>query len=466
MAAMTPSPAAEPASDLGISRVGYDRARMVHTALMAALLGAFIVAVYLIIVVGIGGLTGISLPNTGLSILATVVVVVLLQRAKDASRRFANRRVYGERATPYEVLSSLSQHVALTTAPEDLLPAVARLVAEGTGALHATVWIRIGDHLAPAATWPSEARMPTTRIFVGDGAVGAAGAWPGTTQTNRAVNIAEGGEHLGAISVDKAEPLTANEDRLLEDIASQAAVVLRNVRLSTELSLKIEEVSTLAAQLRASRRRIVAAQDAERRKLERDIHDGAQQHLVALAVKARLTRSAIDKNPDQDSAKARSAIAEVRLLGEESLRTLQDLSQGIYPPVLAEEGFPAAVRVHMTATGIDATLKVEGSFRYEPGVEEAAYFAVLEALNNARRHAGGAAIAVRVIGTKELLSFEVTDDGPGFDPERREEGTGLAGMTDRIAAAGGRLTLTSKSGGPTTVRASIPAPSQTEATRT
>jgi signal transduction histidine kinase len=183
--------------------------------------------------------------------------------------------VYGKRATPYEVLSQFSERVAESYAAEDVLPRMARVLAEGTGAERAEVWLRSGDQLRATALWPdsngAEARPP----------VAVSGQLlPAIPGVERAVPVRHQGVLLGALTVSKreGESLTPVEEKLLDDLASQAGLVLKNVGLTAELLQRLED-------LRASRQRLVAAQDEERRRLERNLHDGAQQNLVAIKVK-------------------------------------------------------------------------------------------------------------------------------------------------------------------------------------
>ncbi len=210
--------------------------------------------------------------------MATAVVAVAFQPVRERVQRFANRLVYGERATPYEVLSSFASNMAQTYAADDLLPRMTHILAEGTGASRAEVWLRIGPVLHRAAVTPAEAPRVPDVALPSDGTPEVPGA-------TRSVPVRHHGELLGALALTKAQgdPLTPEEDKLLADLGAQAGLVLRNVGL-------IEE-------LKASRQRIVAAQDEERRRLERNIHDGAQQRLVGLAVRFGLLERLGDRRP-------------------------------------------------------------------------------------------------------------------------------------------------------------------------
>jgi signal transduction histidine kinase len=261
-------------------------------------------------------------------------------------------------------------------------------------------------------------------------------------------------ELLGAISADKpaSEPFTPGEQRLLEDLASQAGLVLANVRLTAELEADLERIAAQADELRASRQRIVVAQDEERRRLERNIHDGAQQHLVALAVKLRLARATIAKDP----AKAREMLVALHGEIDEALETLTSLALGIYPPLLEEQGLAPALAAQYTRSDLPVHLSTDGVRRYPIEIEGAVYFCVLEALQNAAKYSRASRIDVRLWERDGELGFEVADDGVGFDPRADGTGTGLQGMRDRLAVFGGDAAVDSRPGGGTTASGRIP----------
>jgi signal transduction histidine kinase len=235
---------------------------VVSKAVVYGVLAAFFTAVYLTVVVGVGTAIG-SRRNPFLTVLAAALIALAFNPVREPAKRLANRIVYGERASPYEVLSEFAGRVAGTYSLEDVLPRMARILGEGTGARQARVWLRIGDELRPEATWgePAGDERP---LPMSDGELPAMSA-------SSVVAVRHQGELLGALAVAKPpnEPISAAEGKLVDDLAAQAGLVLRNVRLTEELRANLEE-------LRASRQRIVAAQDQERRKLERNIHDGAR----------------------------------------------------------------------------------------------------------------------------------------------------------------------------------------------
>jgi signal transduction histidine kinase len=425
----------------------YDIDLVINRTLVYGALAGFITAVYVGVVVGIGNAIGArGEPNLGLQIAATALVAVAFQPVRERIQRLANRLVYGRRASPYETLARFSDRVAGSYAAEDVLPRTARVLADGTGARRASVWVRVGDELRESARWPSGNAPGEPLLLNGDEVPDIPGA-------DRTLAVRHGGELLGALAVTKApgDPLRAQEEALLRDLASQAGLVLRNVRLTEELRERLEQVSRLADRLRDSRRRIVATQDAERRTLERNIHDGAQQHLVALAVQLNLARATASKDPE----KARPLVEGLVRATNDALTELRDLARGIYPPLLEGEGIAAAIRAQAERAPVTVQVEAEGLGRYPREVEAAAYFCILEALQNVAKYADATVTRVRLREEDGALRFEVRDDGKGFDPGSTAWGSGLTNMTDRVAALGGTVAVDSASGEGTTVSGTI-----------
>src|SRR5205823_2901694 len=273
------------------------------------------------------------------------------------------------------------------------------------------------------------------------------GELPAIPEASRVVAVRDEGDLLGALTVTKAsnDPLTAAEGKLVDDLAAQAGLVLRNVRLTEELRANLEE-------LRASRQRIVAAQDQERRKLERNIHDGAQQQLVALAVKLRLTDSLVGR----DEAKAHEMLRELQGETQDALENLRDLARGIYPPLLADRGLVAALDAQARKSAVPVAVRADQVGRYAQELEAAVYFCVLEALQNVAKYANGASSVVRLSEEDGHLAFAVADDGIGFDATATGYGSGLRGMADRLAALDGELVVASSPGRGTIVTGSVP----------
>ncbi len=421
---------------VGIAIVRYrlfDIDVVISKTIVYGALAAFITVVYVGLVVGIGQIAG-SVSTPALSAVAAAIVAIAFQPLRRRVQRVANRFVYGERATPYEVLSGFSEHLAGMYGAQDLLVRMAQVVAEGTGASEARVWVAVGNELRASASWPVGGPAGESMPLAG-------GTLPAIPEVSRAVEVSQGGELLGAITVSKppSEPLTSTEERLLSDLAGQAGLVLRNVRL-------IEE-------LRASRQRIVAAQDERARALERNIHDGAQQQLVALAVKLRLARSFADKDPP----KAAELLDALQAEAVDALENLRDLARGIYPPLLADQGLAAALGAQARKSAVPVAVEADGVGRYPQEVEAAVYFCALEALQNIAKYASASSATLRLSASNGDLRFEVVDDGTGFDPATTSLGSGLLGMADRLDAVGGSLSVRSVPGAGTTVVGSVPA---------
>jgi signal transduction histidine kinase len=263
---------------------------------------------------------------------------------------------------------------------------------------------------------------------------------PAFPERERAFPVRHGGELLGAISVvtSPSDPLGPERQRLVEDVAAQTALVLRNVRL-------IEE-------LRDSRRRIVAAQDERAKALERNIHDGAQQQLVAMAVKQRLAESLVDRDP----AKAKRMLADIQTETQEALETLRDLARGIYPPLLADKGLGVALTAQARKAAIPVDVASDSVGRYPQDIESALYFCCLEALQNVAKYARATRATVRLSADDATLRFEVRDDGAGFDERSVPFGSGLQGMADRLDAIRGSLQVRSAPGEGTTITGIVP----------
>jgi signal transduction histidine kinase len=410
---------------------------IINRAVVYGLLAAVVSAVYLVVVVGIGSLVGYGVGSPVLTAVAAVAVV-LFQPVRHQAHRVANRVVYGERATPYQVLSDFAENIAGTLGLDGILDRMAVVLAEGTGATRVDVWVRVGPELRPAATWPRGSAPPASLKASADQEL------PSIEGVTRTIAVRQGEELLGALAIQKPrnEPLSATEDKLLRDLASQAGLVLRNVRLTVELRASIEE-------LRASRRRLVEAQNLERRKLERNLHDGAQQQLVALKVRLGL----MDRLAG-DPERVRQVAGELQDAVQEALDDLRDLARGIYPPLLADKGLAVALEAQ-ARKAVGTSVEADGIGRYPEEIESAVYFCALEAMQNVAKYAQAGTTVVRLAETDGSLLFEIQDDGRGFDPRETGYGTGLQGMADRLDAIGGELEVTSGPGRGTVVRGRI-----------
>ncbi|HET8526634.1 MAG TPA: histidine kinase [Actinomycetota bacterium] len=417
----------------------YDIDVVIRKAVVAGAIAVFFTAVYVAIVGGVGALVE-SRSTAVLSFIAAAIVAALFQPVMRRAGRLADRIVYGKRATPYEVLSEFSERVGETFAAEDVLPRMARVVAEGVGARSARVWVERSGRLQVAASWPAETEIPVAVVLRDAGL-------PPLPDADAAFPVEHRGELLGALAVamPPADPIDEPKAKLVSDLAAQAGLVLRNVRLTRELQARLED-------LRAAQKRLVAAQDEARRRLERNIHDGAQQRLVALSVKLRLAQSLVAKDPAQTGQMLEQLQAETT----ETLEDLRDLARGIYPPLLADKGLVAALEAQARRSVVPVELHPDGAGRYPQEVEAAVYFSVLEALQNVSKYANADRAEVRLADSAGALTFQVRDDGVGFDASVVAHGTGLQGIADRLAALDGTVEVRSAPGEGTTVAGRIP----------
>ena len=429
---------------------GRTRHELLWGAIVLGGLSVFVVVTYVVVVLGGGLLVGrTDAPDLALSVLATAVVALAFDPVQTRLEGFASRTVKGGDPAPYDVLRRLSGTATGGFPAEELPDRMARVLAEGTGAEWAQVWLVVDDRPTLAATWPPG--LVDTALRDGSD------PFQGGDHTRRARPVNHGGELLGVLVVQEREhvPLTVIEERLFAGLAAQAGLVLRGARLRTELELRADELSVRADELRRSRERLVDAQDDERRRLERDIHDGAQQHLVALAVNLRLATTLAGRSPERADA----LLAAQEDAATEAVATLVRLSRGIYPPLLEEQGVGAALRSVIAGSGREITVVEHGVARYPATVEAAAYFSCLEALQNAAKHAAASTIGVTLTGTSSGLELTVEDDGAGFDPASTPEGSGLANIRDRVESVGGTVRTESAPGRGTRVYAVLPSPS-------
>jgi signal transduction histidine kinase len=414
---------------------------VISKAVLYGSLAVFITAVYAGLVVGVGTLAG-GRDSPLLAALAAAVVAVAFQPARQWAGRLANRVVYGRRATPYQVLSDFARRIGGAYSHEDVLPQMAQIVAAGTGAEQVVVWLRVDDQLHPvASSGGSPPAVPPPAVPPpADGLPVDGQAMPALPGADMSVPVAHGGDLLGAISVrmPKGEPLRPAGQQLVADVASQAGLVLSNV--------------SLVEDLRASRQRLVAAQDEARRRLERNLHDGAQQDLVALSIKARLGTTV------EDLPEAQEIFGELQAGAAGALENLRDLARGIYPPLLADLGLAAALNAQAGKSALPVAVVAEGIGRFGQDTEAAVYFCCLEALQNTAKYAHASQARVAVQSQRGTLCFTVSDDGTGYDARHTPMGSGQRNMADRLAALGGQLDVRSAPGQGTTITGHLPVP--------
>ncbi|MGH2674439.1 MAG: histidine kinase [Actinomycetota bacterium] len=415
----------------------YDIDVVIRKTVVFGILAVLLTAVFLVVAGAFGGmLAGTERGGSGgatIALAAAFAVGALTVPMWRLSRRIADRVVFGGRATPYEVLTGFAKRMAHGYSTDDVLPQMATVLGAATGAEQAVVWLRVGGELRPSGAWPAETVPRSPLALPGD-------ALPAFPASERAVEVRHRGELLGALSVGMpaSDPMNPSKEKLVRDLAQQGGLVLRNVRL-------IEE-------LRASRQRLVAAQDHERRRLERDIHDGAQQQLVALSVKMRLLKMLSGKDP----AKAGELIDQLQAATQDALDDLRDLARGIYPPLLADKGLAEALEAQARKAAIPVEVVPDGLGRYSQEAEATAYFCVLESLQNVAKYADASSVVVRIAEEEGNLVFSVSDNGRGFEVDSTPKGAGLQNMSDRAEALGGTIEVSSTPGSGTTITGRIP----------
>lgn len=426
----------------------YDIDLVINKTLVVGAMATLITATYVAVVVGAGGLLGFSAsPNLMLSLVATAMVAVAFEPARRRVQRWADRLVYGHRPTPYEALARLSSQLSLDGQRADLLAGLASTFADGVGAAEATLWVGSEAELVAVASWPPQAGA--------DAQVAAAADLASLEEGGRVHvrPIVHQGSLRGAVTLTKepGEALTGAEDRLLGDLVAQAGLVIDNVGLAAELRHRLNQISAQAVELRAAAKRIVAAQDHARRRIERDLHDGAQQRLVTLALTLQSVSEHAASGGDESLV---LKVGEARCQLTEALAELREMARGIHPAILSEEGLRAALGFLAERSPIPVQLEVDLGRRLPQEVEATAYFIVSEALTNAAKHSGAARVVVGAWVDDGRLWIEVSDHGRGGADGRR--GSGLQGLADRLATLNGRLTVDSPTEGGTRLRAEIP----------
>ena len=409
----------------------YDIDVVINRTIMYGGLALFVTAGYAIVVGGVGSLLG---QRTGLnpllSVLTIALLAVMLLPVRSRLHDLADFAVYGKRARPYDVLSDFAESIGHAESAQVLLPRMAELLRQGTGATGTEVWARVGDGLQLAAASPAiEAPAAVARAEQ----IGARHAGAATVEP-----VFQDGQMLGALVVVKprGEELNAVERRLFRDVAAQAGLVLTRFRLVQEL--------------RESRARIVASQDVERHRIERNLHDGAQQHFV----NALLSLGRAQAEGEHDGAGSDFLLEASREV-QVGLNQLRSLARGLQPPLLSESGIVAATRALADAAPIATTVIARTpDRRYPQGIETAAYFVISESLTNAAKHSCARNVTVSIDEGAGRLSIEVGDDGVGG--AEINVGSGIIGLQDRVAAVGGRLSVESPKGGGTVVRAELP----------
>jgi signal transduction histidine kinase len=432
---------------------------------------AVVAAIYLVIVLGIGTRPSDSGDREilGLSMLAAAVAAVGYLPARDRLVASATRFVYGAKEAPDETLRTFGSRLTRAIPMDELLLQLAESLRKTMALTSAEVYTGTGDVLERVAAVPDtgpRSVMVTARERAVVTRAGVSGnAWAsvwlpavlnGRTQAQvRIAPVSHAGELLGLIIAERpaaADTFSEEDDRVLTELARQVGLAVHNARLDTELQTTLDELRKQADELRQSRARIVASGDAERRRVERNLHDGAQQHLVAMAVNLRLARDILADDPQAAAEMLDQLADDVK----ETIQELRELAHGIYPPLLADSGLGEALRAAGNRSPLPVTVASDGIGRYTPEIEAAVYFCCLEAMQNAAKHAPKARVQVRLWEESGGLLFSVSDDGPGFDPAVARSGHGFVNMADRLGAIGGTVRWESQPGHGAQVLGSIP----------
>ncbi|MEV1179130.1 histidine kinase, partial [Nonomuraea sp. NPDC049784] len=445
--------------------------RALVESVVIAGLGMLVVAVYLVVVIGlghepVGSEHDVLLASVVAALIAVVLALPLRFRLVSMGQSMLGRR--GQ--TPEEALASFGARMSRAVPFDELLLQLVESLRATLGPQGAEVWVGTEGllHLTSSVPERPEAQIALNdkeRLVVGRTRIGGStwlSMWLPTLLDGhpadapiRVAPAAHLGELLGLLVVRRAPEgaeFTDEDDRVLIELARQVGLALHNMRLDNALQASLEELRQRNEELQASRLRIVTAADASRRAIERDLHDGAQQHLVALSVKLGLTREIIKDDP----AMAAELLEELRTDVQNANAAFRELAHGIYPPLLRNHGLGEALRSVTRRVALPYQVSVDLPRRYPEEVEAAVYFCCLEAIQNAGKYAGpGATIQVSIQAEPGRLSFAVSDDGVGFDT-RGNEGHGFVNMTDRLGAIGGVLRVESTPGSGTTVRGDIP----------
>jgi signal transduction histidine kinase len=432
---------------------------------------AMVSAIYLIVVLGLGHKPNDATDRTtlGLSMLATGIAALAFVPARERFMGSATRFVYGARQAPDEVLRTFGSRLTRAIPMDELLLQLAESLRKTMGLVSAEVYTGMGEVLERAVSVPDSG--PLSLVVTGRerpvvtraGVSGSAwvSVWLPALLDGRAhaqlrvAPISHGGELLGLVVVERAagdDLFTEDDDRVLTDLARQVGLAFHNSQLDTALQTTLDELRKQADALRESRARIVASGDAERRRVERNLHDGAQQHLVALAVNLRLARDVITDDPAAGAEMLEELAGEV----QETIQELRELAHGIYPPLLVDSGLVEALRAAANRNPLSTDVVADGIGRYSSETEAAIYFCCLEALQNAAKHAVDAHVEVRLWEESGGLLFSVSDDGPGFDVEKAQRGHGYINMADRLGAIGGTVRWESSPGHGARVNGSVP----------
>jgi signal transduction histidine kinase/plastocyanin len=403
---------------------------VVRRAVVFGALAAFIFAVYTVVVVVVGGALG-SDDHVVASIAAMTVVAVAFEPVRERVHRVANRLVYGERATPYEVLAGLSHAMSEALSVSEVLPRMAEAAAKGVGAARARVRVVLAAGGERWASWPDADGPLDSRI-----------------------PVVSDGEPIGEIAVGKrpGDAVTAADRRLLAELAAQAGQAMHNVRLTEELRARLDEISWHARELAASRRRLISAEDAARRTLEREISAGVGRQLTS----ARAALELSERTMAADAGAAVALLDDAVQRADEAQDALRSLSRGFWLPLLTDGGIVAALEAQARKAGYRVTIATSGlpATRFDPHAEAAVYFCCLEALRDAHSRAPDRPVVLTLGASNGWIEFSVSEGSPPDVSTR-----GISGdwpLRDRVEALGGAVEVRGGERGTTVVSGRVP----------
>jgi len=411
---------------------------IIRRSLVYGVLWIGIAALYILVAAALGVIAGRRL-SVGLAVVVTMVAAVVFEPATRGLERVADRLVFGERLSGYDIIRRLGTTLEHTYDARSLAPLVAATVREGLDA----EWARV--------------ELPEVD---GRSASDANQSGPVHGPAQLDIELAYGGERVGSIQCGpKREGSYSEPDRqLLEALARQSSLAIRNATLASDLAARLDDLEEQSRQLSESRLRIVRAEEAERRRIERDLHDGIQQEIVALMAKLELARVQIS---DGSAGEAERTLEEMAGIVGQTHKGLRELARGIHPAVLSDRGLVEAIGARASTLPIGVTIDVDQGLngtRFAPETEGAAYFVVSEALTNVIKHAHApdATVRVALVDPPGELQIEIVDRGCGFDDSAATR-HGLRGLGGRLEALQGSLYVTSRPGAGTTVIARLPA---------
>jgi signal transduction histidine kinase len=392
---------------------------------------AFIGLVYVVVVVVLGHTLG----GWAGKIVATAIAALAFEPVRERLAHWANRLVYGERATPYEVMAEFSGRLAGAISVEEILPRIAETTVKGVGAVAGQVTAYLPGGGARTVEWPAgHGLAPTFEM-----------------------PVTYDGEPIGEIAVTTArgERLRPHEEALLGSLAAQAGLAVNNARLTIELRDRLDEISEQAADLQASRQRIVTAREAQRQRVVQLIHDRVEVRLEAAAQELDDLGPLLTSDPPRAIELCDALVEECG----QALESLRELAHGIFPAILADQGVVTALDAYILQSRLPIDVRLEADApgrRYDPQTEATVYFCVIQALANAGTYAPDSSVVVRINEEAGHLSFSVTDDGPGTDTRHLLAGTDVRDMRDRVEAIGGEFDAVSTRGVGTVVAGSVP----------